>query len=425
MKTRLLIVLFIAGTLGSFAQKKELRAVNKALKGGNYSEAASLLNGMEGLLGQASDEQKSTYYLYKAQAMFQDGGVTSSDDMLAAAQAVKESLKYNESNDEAGVLANSIRTAVVNSAVADQDKKDYEMAAAKLEAMYRVNPQDTSFLYFAATNMVSAQNYDKALEYYRELKDLGHTGIVERYVAIDAETGEEKEFGSASERDLFVKSGDYINPKTVKSESRATEITKNIALILVSQGKNEEAIAAMKAARALAPDDIGLIQSEADVNYRAGNIERFKELMNEILERDPNNPVTLFNLGVAYKTTGDTEKAKEFYLMALEKDPEYTNANLNMSQLVLDREGPVVDEMNSLGTSNADYARYDELKEVRQGIYREAIPYLEAANATMAKDPEKDGDRVEIVRTLMNIYSLLGEDGKFKAMKDELAKLGG
>ena len=418
MRTRLILVLFIAGTLGSFAQKKELRAVGKALKGANYSEASSLLGGMEGMMGAMNDDQKATFYLYKAQALFQDGGVTDANAMIEAANSIKKSLEFDSENAEAGTMANALRTAVVNSAVADQNAKNYEMAANKLEAMYRVNPSDTSFLYFAASNLVTGNKYDKAIEYYKELQGLGYTGITEQYAATDAETGEEKtDFSSKAERDLYVKSGDFINPRTIKSESKAGEIAKNIALIYVSQGKNDEAMAAMKEVRAMFPDDMGLLMTEADVQYKMGNTERFKELMNEALAKDPNNPETLYNLGVATNTTGDSEGAKEYYKKALEIDPTYRNANLNLASIIIAEEGAIVEEMNNLGTSSADNRRYDELKAKREQVYRDAAPYFEAAN-----DAEEN---VEIVRTLMNIYSILGETEKFKAKKARLEELGG
>ncbi|WP_435577538.1 tetratricopeptide repeat protein [Gilvibacter sp.] len=417
MRTRLLTVLLIAGTVSTFAQKKELRAIGKALKGNNFTEAKSLINGMSGLLEAASDEQKATYYLYKAKALSMNGETTNSADMLEAAKAIKMAKEIDAENPDVINLGNTLRTAVVNSAVADQNAKNYEAAASKLEAMYRVNPQDTSFLYFAASNLVTAKMYDKAIEHYKELQSVGYTGIIEKYVATDKETGEVKEFNSTNERELYVKSGDFIKPETVKTESKATEITKNIALIYVSLGRNEEAIAAMKEARALAPDDMGLLMTEADVQYKMGNLERFKELMNEAAEKEPNNPQTQFNLGVVAAKAGDTESAKAYYMKALEIDPSFADANLNMASLIIAQEGAIVEEMNNLGTSAADNRRYDELKAQRENVYREAAPYFEKANEAR--------ENVEIVRTLMNIYSILGDTEKFKAKKARLEELGG
>ncbi len=417
MKNKLVLVALLAGTMFSFAQKKELRAVAKALKSDNFTEAQSLLGAAEAVLGAADDDQKALFYLYKAQSMFQNGETNNSEDLIGAAAAIKMSNELGES-PESTELTNAIRTAIVNSAVADQNAKNYEMAAQKLEAMYRVNPTDTSFLYFAASNLVTGNKYDKAVEYYEELQALGYTGITQKYAATDAETGEIKDdFTGVQERDLFVKSGAYINPTIIKSDSKAPEIAKNIALIYVSQGKNDEAIAAMKKARALAPDDTGLLMSEADIQYKAGNIKRFEELMNEASAKDPNNPELKYNLGVVAAGAGDMESAVKYYKEALAIKPDYARANMNMASIILGKEAAIVEEMNSLGTSNADYKKYDELKESRSQLYRDAVPYLEAARSS-----EED---VEVVRTLMNIYSVLGETDKFKAMKAKLEELGG
>lgn len=408
----------LAGTMFSFAQKKELRAVAKALKNGEFTEANSLLDAAEGLMSSADKDQQATFYLYRAKANFQNGETNNSDDLIGAAKAIKMAKELGAEPVETESVANAIRTAVVNSAVADQGAKNYEMAAAKLEAMYRVNPQDTSFLYFAASNLVTGNSYDKAVSYYKELQDLGYTGITQKFAATDAETGEVKDdFANLQERDLYVKSGAYINPVTINSESKAAEIAKNIALIYVSQGKNDEALAAMKQARALSPDDTGLLMTEADIQYKAGNIERFKELMNEASDKDPNNPELKYNLGVVSAGAGDTEAAMDYYKQAIAIRPDYPAANMNMASLILAKEEAIVEEMNNLGTSSADNRRYDELKEQRSQLYRDAVPFLQAARST-----EED---VEVVRTLMNIYSILGETDKFKMMKAKLDELGG
>jgi len=72
--------------------------------------------------------------------------------------------------------------------------------------------------------------------------------------------------------------------------------------------------------------------------------------------------------------------------------------------------------MNDLGTSAADDRRYDELKKQRNELYEEVLPYLESAIKTKS-------DNIELVRTLMNIYSQLGRDDKYKAMKAKLENM--
>ena len=112
------------------------------------------------------------------------------------------------------------------------------------------------------------------------------------------------------------------------------------------------------------------------------------------------------------------EEAKKYYEMALKVDPNYTKVYMNLAAMVLGQEQALIDEMNSLGTSSADNKRYDELQDERTQLYKEAVPYLTTAL-------EQKPDDVSAAKTLMNIYSILGETDKFQAMKDKVAELEG
>ena len=144
----------------------------------------------------------------------------------------------------------------------------------------------------------------------------------------------------------------------------------------------------------------------------------FELKMNEIVKTDPNNPELFYNLGVGAAQLGETEKAMGYYQKALQLKPDYAFAHINIAALMLQSEGKIVEEMNSLGNSAADNRRYDELKEERKNLYKEVVPHLEIA-------VKQRGENVELVRTLMNIYSQLGEDAKYKEMRAKLEALEG
>ena len=74
-----------------------------------------------------------------------------------------------------------------------------------------------------------------------------------------------------TEYNLFKTSKDYSNQRIGKTESRLPEIVKNIALIYVQKGDNDSAISAIKEARAINPDDVNLILSEADLYIKIGD----------------------------------------------------------------------------------------------------------------------------------------------------------
>ena len=141
-----------------------------------------------------------------------------------------------------------------------------------------------------------------------------------------------------------------------------------------------------------------------------------KSLLSE--EMDPNNAELQYNLGVIAAEADHPDEAKGYYEKAIALDPTYINAYINLSALILGGEQPLIEEMNGLGTSSADNKRYDELREQRQALYRDAIPYLDKALEIAPKN-------INAAKTLMNIYSILGETDKYKAMKERVESIEG
>ena len=279
-----------------------------------------------------------------------------------------------------------------------------------------MSPQDTLYLYYAASSAVTDQDYNRALDYYNQLKNLGYTGIKMNYFAVNTQSGEEELFANKTTRDFSVKGDGYNNPRDEKSESKTAEIVKNIALIYVQNGENEKALGAMADARAENPDDLGLLLSEANVYLKMGNKEKFKALMEEATMKDPNNAELQYNLGVLAAEGGNLEASKKYYKKAIEIDPGYVDAYNNLAVAILQGEADIIEQMNNLGTSSADNRKYDELKEKRSQLYHEAIPYLEKAL-------EMNKTNINAARTLKNIYSALGETEKFKEMKTKVAEM--
>jgi len=412
------IVLVMAVTSFSFAQKNEIKAIEKALKNSNYADAKSAASAAQGLIGNMDDKSKAKFYYLKAQALYANGNGSDADidEAITSLENLKDleskmgKLKYTQK-------ANEMTTGMVNTFLTKANeaftKKDYKVAAKRFEKVYRMSPKDTLYLYYAASSAVSEPDYDTALDYYIELKNLGYNGAEMNYYATNVETGEEENFTDKASRDFSVKAKLHKSPRQKKSASKTAEIVKNIALIYVSQGKNEKALGAMADARKENPDDIGLLLSEANVYLKMGNRERFKELMEEATKKDPNNAELQYNLGVLAAEGGNSEEAIKYYEKAVAINPNYVDAYTNIAVVILDGEAKIVEEMNALGTSKADNIKYDELKEKRTKVYEKAIPYLEKAL-------ELKNTNIDAARTLMNIYSALGETAKFKEMRTKV-----
>lgn len=422
MKKFIALVLLLAVTSMSFAQKNEVKAIEKALKNSNFADAKSAVTAAEALMGNMDDKTKAKFYFLKAQALYANGAGTDANideaimslDKLKDLESAMGKLKYTEQANEMkdGMFKSFIEKA--NQAITN---KDYNSAAQRFEKIYKMSPKDTLYLYYAASSAVNAQNYDKSLEYYNQLKNMGYTGVQMNYYAINKETGEEEAFGDKANRDFAVKTlKTYTDPREEESPSKKAEIVKNIALIYVSQGKDEKALAAMADARSENPNDLGLLLSEANVHLKMGNRDKFKMLMEEATAKDPNNAELQYNLGVLAAEGGNIEASQDYYKKAIAIDPNYVDAYNNLAVVILQGEAKIVEEMNGLGTSSADNRRYDELKEKRAELYRAAIPYLE-------KTLELKSSNIDAARTLMNIYSVLGETDKQKAMKAKIDQI--
>ena len=420
MKKQILIAGLLMISAITFGQKKEIKTAEKAIKAGNFSEAMSVLKSAESLISNADSNLKEHYYYAKGKA-YLGGAEDNFENLNIAGDSFDKVLSLNPNSKYKKDVENGIqelRAALINSAIVDQKTKKNEEASNKLYRAYKINKEDTSILYYAAGNAVNAKNYNKALEYYQELIDLGYTGIKKEYYATNKESNEPKKFASKEKRNEGLKGGEYILPKDKNSESSRGDILRNMTLMYVSTGDTEKAKALMIKARQENPDDIALMKAEAEMYYKAGDMAAYKKIINEVISKDPNNPELYYNLGVASSKNGEKEEAIKYYTKALELNPDYAEALINKSQLILNKEGAIVEEMNALGTSTADYNRYDELKIVKDNLYKEVIPYLEKASELRPKN-------MELLRTLKNIYSNLGMDDKSKAIKAKISSLEG
>ena len=405
-----LILGFVMIFVGSIsAQKKELRNAGKALDKGNFEKATMALNTAEALLESMDDKQKSEFHLLKSKLYF-NGGAANLEDTVMAIEAFEKVSNPNNAQSKEKHLVNLINH-LVNKGSDFVEKNDYSSASDCFSNAYRISKKDTIYLYYAASSSVNAKEYDKSLTMYKELKSLNFTGIEKQYFALNIITNMEEAFDNKLLRDASVQAKTHSNPTEKKSKSRYPEIIKNMALIYNQMGDTEKALGAMLEARAENPDDLNLILTEANVYYAMGNIDKFKSLLEYATELDSENPELQYNLGVIAAEANDVENAKKYYTRAIELNPKYVNAYINLAALILGQEESIIDEMNNLGTSAADDRRYDELRLERKEIYFEAIPYLEQAI-------DIDSNNFQAARTLSNIYSATGDDAKAKEYRD-------
>lgn len=407
MKKQILAITIGLLTIGSFAQKKELKIAEKALKTNDFNGALTAISSIESSITSADAKYQSKFYYLKGKALVgkkEYSKAVSVFDQLLAFETT--SGKKTFSNEVPGIKS-QMSQEVSNEAIdLYNNKKNFKEAAEKFYLTYTLSPNDTSFVYNAAVSATQAKDYDLALKYYNKLRKLGYTGIELQYVATSKVNGKVENLGSKRQRDLMVKSGTYIKPAVKTTESKYALIIKNVALILKEQGRTEEAIKAMQEARKANPKDLNLILNEAQLYIEMKRMDEYSELISQAIALDPKNATLYYNLGVVSFNQGRVKEAKDYYNKAIELKPDYADAYMNLAVATLDEDKAIVEEMNK---NLSNFKKYDELALKQKGVYQEALPYLEKADGFKRSR--------ETVRTLMSIYDVLEMTEKAKEFR--------
>ncbi len=421
MKKLILILITISITHFSFGQKKELKTAEKLIKSNNYTGAKNILESLNDLIGSADDKTKAKFYYLSGLANYQNGE-SSFENKLSSIENFNYAKKIEEEGSKIySTKIDDILTNLFNSFVNDSrsalEIKDYELSYKSLEAAYNVSKSDTLYLYNAALVATEAKSYDVALNFYEKLIDLGYTGISINYYATEKESGKEQVFQDMKSRDFSVDVlTTHISPRDEMAKSVEIDILRSLAAIYRTKEDFDNSLKFLEKAKSIDPLDINLILLESNIMWEMGEVDMYQSLITKALEIEPNNVDLIFNLGVVNADKGDLEKAVDYYNKAIAMDPSYTKAYLNAAALTLEKEGAIIEEMNSLGMSTADYNRYDELKIERENLYQSAIPYLE-------KVYELENDNLNAARTLKNIFSALGDvesENKYKTIVADL-----
>ncbi|WP_420600963.1 tetratricopeptide repeat protein [Flagellimonas sp.] len=420
MKTKILILLAIGISTLGFSQKNEIKAAEKALKVGDAESAKTSLEGAVSLIDAADARVQAQYYAVKGNVYSDLAKKGDASAFQTAIDAYNKVISVEEASGKekyttvARQKLAQITADLVNAAVEDNNNKKFDAAAEKLYMGYKLSPTDTLYLYYAASSAVNGQHYEKALTYYNELKEIGYDGSGVNYSAVNIETGE-VETMDQNTRDLYVKAGTHKDPTDEKTPSKTAEIVKNIALIYQQLGDNDKALAAYSDARSVDPNDVNLVLGEANLHYAMGDKDKFKNLMSEASAMAPDNADLLYNIGVINMEQGNLEEARDAYRKTLAVDPGYINALLNLSTTYVNEGNGLIDEMNNLGSSKKDIARYDELKQQKDDLFLEGAKILEEA---LKSNPDNQG----VLSQLKNIYGALGDTDNFMRIKKLLGE---
>lgn len=425
MKSRYIIPAFaLMLSLSTMAQKDQLKALEKATKNYETTTVKNALAAAEAVIATAPDAEKAHFYFLKGNALLElsNHNVESGNNLILAAKsyqdliALEKSMGKSKYTSQAEASLATVRDNLVNSAIADNKADKYKEGTEKLYQAYRISPKDTVYLYYAANGAIRTKDYDTAIEYLKQLKDLNYTGKATEYFATDKATKAETSFGTKAERDLYIKAGTHEKPREEKVPSVRGEVYRNYSILLAEKGQVDKALLEIQAARKLYPNDMDFVLIEADFYNRKGDVENYVRIIKEASDKNPKDADLVYNLGVAYTKMNNEVEATKYFKKTIEMKPDYVNAYINLANFKIDEQSRIFEEMNSLGNSSAENKKYNELMDKKNKLLEEAIPYLETA---LTYKP----NNLDILNLMTQIYPTLGMDDKYKETKAKIESI--
>lgn len=237
---------------------------------------------------------------------------------------------------------------------------DYKTAAHAFAKAYDfsvsplVNAPDTLTGYNAGYVAILAEEYDNALKYLKAINDLGYFGdpAGETYFLMyHAYNGK----GDTTAAENALKEGVQKNPANAK-------LIETLILHYTTTGQD-------------ASQMIPLVESA--------------------LEKEPNNFVFHFGLGMIYDKLGDFEKAATEFQKATELNPDDFSSAFNLAITYIRKAESMIEEVNAIPFN--EKARYDEKLAELNSYYKKSLPILQRAY-------ELNPNEASTVELMKNIY---------------------
>jgi tetratricopeptide (TPR) repeat protein len=410
------IKLLMAGLLGfvsatTFAQKGELKTAQteyekyESLRGTPLAKA-SLTTAKESIDKAAANEKTAalpqTYALkgaiYSTYANLDTVATTS----LPLFTTAEESLKKAKELDTKGENKQIIETAYLNLAqyqltkgVAEYGSGKYDLAYKSFDYYRTILPEDTNAIYYTGLSAANSKNYPAAISNYNKLLTMKFSKVQSLYLDLSS---------------VYLLTADTAS-----------------ALKTVSEGVIKF------------PSNSELRKREIEISLQTGKEKEVLDKIQTALAADPKNKTLYYYAGLTYSQTAEAiikeqakakdattksklqatkvenyNKAAEMYKKALEIDPNYFEANLNLGYVIIN---PAIDEYNAANKLPANKQKeYDAAIAKAKAQFEAAKPYLQKAKDLNPKS-------IDALTNLRTYYLGVKDDANAAKLKAEIDAL--
>lgn len=384
----ILLGMLVLTSSAAFSQNSNLRKAkasynkfNEVKSVGTAALGASDLTAAKEALDKAIEHEKTkdlaetwTYYaLVNADLALLDSTETAEGYIQTASEAREKAVSLDtekEHEQNLNIVSSIIAQYEMNKGVKAWDSQDFEGAYNAFDKGLTYLPNDTTLLYYSGLAAINSQDYDKALSKYVEL------------VPIDS----------------------FSNNK---------QIILDVSRLYLMQGDTTNAIKYAEIGADKYPDDSELATQNIELNLMAGNEQKIINTITSQIEKDSENENLHYYLGIAYSEMGEVEKAEAAYRKAIELNPDYLDANINLGGLILNKG---IDHFNKTNNASLQQAEYDAEIKKAYDIFDSALPYLEKAVAL-------DGSSYLALTNLKKYYEIKEDDAKIADLQARIDAL--
>ncbi len=303
-----------------------------------------------------------------------DLDLSKEEDMMKFAQVLHgKETKHTELVYKFGILQQKfpyLANAYINAGVEAFQTKDFEKAKKYSEKSVLINGLmgrfDSLGMYNTALAAENLKEYDEALTIYSVLAQVGYGG---------------------------------------------SDIYFYMANVLGKKGEDEKRIEVIDKGLEKYPGNSDLMIEKLSYLLKSGKDEEAMAYFDKAIASMPNNPSLYYNRGFTFEKMGKTAEAAADYNKALEVDPEFFDAAYNLGAMYYNAGVEWNNKASKYGLN--EQSKYDEAIKKANENFKLAMPALEKAHSIDEKDQAA-------IASLVSIYSRLGEEEKYNAMKAKI-----
>lgn len=343
---------------------------------------------------------------------------------------MKQSLikpEFQIKNPEAGIKAYEAYTKALELATKKYHTKDALNGLIQAET-HLSNLGITAFQ--KQDYKAAFKNFSSANKVYEILKENGKNS------RLDDEVTRDDQYFYTGVAGYYGEMGEEALPILMKMYEAGTDkaLVYEALYNIKDQMGDANAMDFLAKGRELNPEDTGLLFSEINAFLKKGKLDELIDKLKAAIAAEPDNVTVYTTLGNVYdqltaKSTeaGDETKAKEYrdnaldyYNQTLEKEPNNFDALYSIGAIYYNQAAAMTEDINQYANdfSKEGTAKYNELNKKMLGMFDQALPFFQKAEAVNPKD-------INTIVALGEIYARKGDLEKTKQYKELRDSLSG